>query len=69
MNIPETVHSWLTERKGFAHCDDCIAEELTLARRQQAHRVTSALATTRDFSRFDGTCHRCGEQRLVIERR
>jgi hypothetical protein len=66
MLIAERVYNFLAERVPLAFCDDCIAERLELSRRQQAHRVTTALGTTANFHRKDGTCSLCGETRKVI---
>ena len=66
MMIAERVNEFITAKRPAAFCDDCIAEELELSRRQQAHRVTSALGTTSNFQRGQGICSRCGEDRLVI---
>jgi hypothetical protein len=51
MSIPEQVTEFLKKQPGQAYCDDCIAEEIPLKRRQQAQRVTGALAMTADFVR------------------
>jgi hypothetical protein len=64
--IAERVYNFLAERVPLAFCDDCIAERLELSRRQQAHRITTALGTTSNFHREDGTCSLCGETRKVI---
>jgi hypothetical protein len=66
MMIAERVNEFLREHSPLAFCDDCIAERLSLSRRQQAHRVTSALGTTTNFRREEGTCSACGEVRKVI---
>lgn len=66
--MTEVVHKvvgWLKGHLGRAYCDDCIAEKVELSRRQQAHRVTSALSATSEFSRRQGICSACGEERLV----
>lgn len=56
---------WLSE-VGGAYCDDCIAKELNLSRRQ-ANRTTSLLSATCNFCREKGVCSLCGAQRKVIE--
>jgi len=66
MMIAERVNAFLMEHRPLAFCDDCIAERLGLIRRQQAHRVTSALGTTTNFQREEGSCSACGEVRKVI---
>ena len=66
MLIAERVNKFITDHMPDAFCDDCIAEELGLSRRQQAHRVTSALATTADFRREVDSCSLCGKEKKVI---
>jgi hypothetical protein len=68
MSIAERVNKFLTDHQPAAFCDDCLAERLQLSRRQQAHRVTSALGTTSNFSRANGRCSLCGDEKLVIQR-
>ena len=63
--VVEKVVLWLRDRPGKAYCDDCIAEQTHLSLRQQAHRVTSALGATKDFTRRQGICAACGEDRRV----
>ena len=60
MIIPERVAGYLRDHKGKAYCDDCIFENVALKRRQQAQRVTAALAQTHDFIREKGLCSNCG---------
>ena len=64
--IAERVNAFLTEQAPLSFCDDCIAQRLELSRRQQAHRVTSALGTTTNFRREDGMCDCCGQAKKVI---
>lgn len=59
MTIAEKVAGFLRKNKGKPFCDDCIAERIPLKRRQQAHRVTSALGVTGEFRRIDGECSAC----------
>lgn len=40
-------------------CDDCITDELKLARRQRAQRVTAALGLTVEYQREKGVCSIC----------
>ncbi|AXK41042.1 hypothetical protein DVR09_00700 [Erythrobacter aureus] len=47
-------------------CDDCITAALGLSRRQQAQRVTSALAVTPSYHRWQDECYMCGKTKLVI---
>ena len=63
--ISERVNAFLTQEAPRAFCDDCIAQRLQLSRRQQAHRVTSALGTTTNFLREDGACSICGQIKKV----
>ncbi len=65
-SIPRRVSEWLREKKG-AYCDDCIAKQLKLPRRQQAQRATDALSQTNEFTRYSGTCSLCGSVKKVIE--
>ena len=67
MTIAERVSDWLKQQKSGAFCDDCIKEKLTLSRRQQAFRVTSALGTTHEFQRQSGVCSVCGSTKLVTK--
>jgi hypothetical protein len=64
--IPTEVNRFLTKNAPEVYCDDCIATILGLSRRQQAHRVTSALATTPSFRRWKGVCSVCGKDKMVI---
>jgi hypothetical protein len=66
VTITERI-SLLLRQVGGPHCDDCLAKELKLARRQQANRATNALATTRNFIRDKGVCSLCGARKKVIE--
>lgn len=69
MTIADQVNKFLTDNRPNAYCDDCIAEKLSLSRRQQAFRVTSALGTPgTSFVRADGICTSCREERKVIHR-
>jgi hypothetical protein len=65
-SIPERVTKFIGDG-GVPVCDDCIAAFLKLSRRQQAHRVTSALAVTPLYHRYQGECTHCGREKLVIE--
>jgi hypothetical protein len=44
MSIPEQVSDFLRKNVGSSYCDDCIQKGIGLKRRQQAQRVTGALA-------------------------
>ena len=63
---PQIISEWLREKKG-AYCDDCIAKQVKLPRRQQAQRATDALSQTNEFTRYSGTCSLCGSVKKVIE--
>ena len=65
MTLKQRISLWLRE-VGGPHCDDCIAKDLKLSRRQ-ANRVTSTLAATGNFSRGRGVCSTCGGEKKVIE--
>jgi hypothetical protein len=62
MSIPEQVSDFLRQNDGAAYCDDCIQKNVGLKRRQQAQRVTGALAQTRDFVRRKVLCAECGAE-------
>ncbi len=66
--VSARVTKYLTERRPNPFCDDCIFKLASLTRRQQAHRVTSALGTTADFKRAAGHCSECGKTKLVIHK-
>ncbi len=68
MLISQRVNNFLSERRPGQYCDDCIADNLRLKRRQQAQRVTSALGTTADFDRTLGVCSMCVNRKLVTRR-
>lgn len=65
MILSEAV-SLLLRQIGGSYCDDCIAKEFKLSRRQ-ANRITNALSTTRSFCREKGICSLCGGEKKVIE--
>jgi hypothetical protein len=66
VTIAERLGKWLQQNRG-AYCDDCIARELQLPRRQQANRASNSLATISYFYRDRGTCSICGAEKKVIE--
>jgi hypothetical protein len=68
MTIPQRINEFITKHRPNAFCDDCIAEKLDLSRRQQAHRVTSALGPTGDFRREVDSCSLCGNEKKVTRR-
>ncbi len=66
MTVTERISLWLRQVRG-AYCDDCLAKELKLPRRQHANRATNTLAGTRNFIRDKGICSLCGRRKMVIE--
>ena len=66
MSVPEKVNDFLLARVKRAYCDGCIQERLGLKWRQQVQLVTSTLAVTPSFSRENGTCCNCQEQKQVV---
>jgi hypothetical protein len=66
VTIAERLGKWLQQNRG-AYCDDCIARELQLPRRQQANRASNSLATISYFYRDRGMCSICGAEKKVIE--
>lgn len=67
-NIAERVAGFLREQRGRAYCDDCLVGKAKLKRRQQANRVTMALAVTSDFARASGECAACHEPAKLVTR-
>ncbi len=65
MTVPERVREFLLQNRGSEYCDDCIADQLGLRRRQQAQQATSPLTGTGPFDRQDGTCCVCGRNKKV----
>jgi len=68
MSIAERVNKFITDHMPDAFCDDCIAEQLDLSRRQEANLVTITLATTDNFRRERDNCSLCREVKKVIRR-
>lgn len=60
----ERIARWLAQNRG-GYCDDCLAKEVGLARREQASRSARALATTANYLREKGTCSICGAFKKV----
>jgi hypothetical protein len=50
-------------------CDDCVAERLDLAARQQANQGTRELGGTPHFERRRDICALCFKEKLVTRRR
>jgi hypothetical protein len=67
MSIPEDVTKFLRQHKGVAYCDGCIQKNVGLKLRQQAQRVTGAIAQTPEFIREKGLCSNCGGDKLVTK--
>jgi AraC-like DNA-binding protein len=63
--VAERVIKFLQDKRGNAICDDCIAREMGLSRRQQAYHVTNVLGLTRDYERQIGPCSHCKEAKSV----
>lgn len=55
MTEAEQIVGILQKNKPKAYCDDCIADELRLPRRQRAQRVSVALGLTSEYERSPGT--------------
>ena len=66
MTVAEQVVEFLGVERARAHCDDCIADLLSLSRRQQAYHVTNVLGLTRDYTRTIGTCNHCKDQTKLV---
>lgn len=68
MTEAEQIVGFLQKNRPKPYCDDCIADELKLKRRQRAQRVTIALGLTNDYLREQGVCSICKHDRpkLVI---
>jgi hypothetical protein len=65
VTIADRITRWLRQNRG-AFCDECIAKQLALSRREQANRVARSLSKTSNFLRDRGTCSICGAERKVI---
>jgi hypothetical protein len=63
MTIPERIKNFLREHEGTAYCDDCLAGELGLPKRQEAQQATSSFGGTGNFIRSKGLCHICGKDK------
>jgi hypothetical protein len=66
ITIAERVKNFLTEHEGTPYCDDCIASQLRLMRRQQAQQVTLAFGNRDNFLRGKGLCFECNKDRQVV---
>jgi hypothetical protein len=47
-------------------CDDCIARELKLPRRQQAQAVTGVLEETGQYDRYRESCSQCEDAPKMV---
>jgi hypothetical protein len=56
MTEAEQIVAFLQNKRPERFCDDCIADELGLRRRQRAERVTLPLGLTSDYERSKGAC-------------
>ena len=65
MSRPEDVVAFLRKRAPKSFCDQCIKEEVGLARPQQAQQITSSLALGGGFARLHRACARCGKPKLA----
>jgi hypothetical protein len=63
MTEAEQLVGFLQKNQTKAFCDDCIAHELGLTRRQRAQRVTVSLGLTSDYERSPGICCVCKNDR------
>ncbi len=67
MTVAEQVANMIPSGDGaLGYCDDCITEGLELSRRQQVQPITSALAMTNAYVRWQGECAICHRIKLVI---
>lgn len=68
MTEAEQIVGFLKRTSPRPICDDCIADELKLPRRQRAQRVTAALGLTVEYRREKGVCTTCKNDvpKLVI---
>lgn len=70
MTIAEKVVARIKAVAPKPICDDCLAPDLGFANRQQANRVTNALALAGGhFTREQATCGECKIEKLVIAAR
>jgi len=68
MTIPEKVVAFLKRHQRNSYCDDCIAKECNLKRRQQAQRVAEPLAQTDEYIRDVGSCCSCSSMNKKVIR-
>lgn len=68
MLVAQKVNDLISGFAGKPLCDRCICDLMGFKSHAHSAQITGALGTTSDFQRKDGTCHRCGEVRVVISR-
>jgi hypothetical protein len=66
MTIPAKVTDFLRTHKGQSYCDECLRNNLGLARPQQVQQITSTLETVGCFPRVRGECSICQKTVKVI---
>jgi hypothetical protein len=66
MTIPEQIKGFLEGHRSDCFCDDCIQEQLKLARRQEVAPVTKTLGLTLGFQRDHGVCVLCSHPRTKL---
>ena len=66
MRVPERVEQFVRENRPARYCDDCLADQLDLKRRQQAQQATAALGAGPGFRRERDTCSACGKTAQTI---
>jgi hypothetical protein len=60
------IADFLRRNRGDAYCDDCLANTLHLAQRQQAQQITSSLGLSVGFRRQQRECSSCRRPKLSI---
>jgi hypothetical protein len=66
MDVTDRVANLLIGSRGDTYCDDCIASNLALNRRNQVPQVSSVLAGFSSFRRGFSRCSVCGREAIVI---
>ncbi len=66
ITIAERIKNFLIEHEGMPYCDNCIAGQLRLMRRQTAQQATSAFGNTGNFLREKGLCSECKKKRRIV---
>jgi hypothetical protein len=65
MTVLDKVRALVARLSPEPICDDCLAEKLELAVRQNANRKARELAGSDGFERHKGQCSICGLDKLV----